>query len=71
MSDTGGLLRTTEGALFVRGNGGIVQVRVPAPIDANTTPLTGKGWAMELKPGWHVVPEGRAGDFAVRQRSEP
>jgi hypothetical protein len=26
---------------------------------------------VELKPGWRVVPEGRAGDFAVRQRSEP
>ena len=71
VSDTWGLLKTTEGALFVRGNGGIVQVRVPAPTDANTTPLTGKGWTVELKPGWRVVPEGRAGDFAVRQRSEP
>jgi hypothetical protein len=70
-SDTWGLLKTTEGALFVRGNGGFVQVRVPAPTDASKTPLTGKGWTLELKPDWHVVPGGRAGDFAVRQRSEP
>jgi hypothetical protein len=70
VSDTWGLLKTTEGALFVRGNGGFVQVRVPAPTDADATPLTGRGWAVELKPGWRVLPEGRAGDFAVRQRSE-
>ena len=71
VSDTWGLLKTTEGVLFVRGNGGFVQVRLPAPTDASKTALTGKGWTLELKPGWHVVPEGRAGDFAVRKRSEP
>ena len=71
VSDAWGLLRTTEGALFVRDQRGLVRVQVPAPADASKTSLTGKGWTLELKPGWQVVPEGRAGDFAVRQRSEP
>jgi len=44
---------------------------VPAPADANKTPLTGTGWTLELKPGWQAVPEGRAGDFAVHQKSNP
>ena len=71
VSDTWGLLKTTEGALIVRGDKGFVGVQVPAPADANKTPLTGTGWTLELKPGWQAVPEGRAGDFAVHQKSNP
>jgi hypothetical protein len=71
VSDTWGLLKTTEGALLVRGDQGFVGVQVPAPADANKTPLTGTGWTLELKPGWQAVPEGRAGDFAVHQKSNP
>jgi hypothetical protein len=71
VSDTWGLLKTTEGALIVRGDKGFVRVQVPAPADANKTPLTGKGWTLQLKPGWQVVSEGRAGDFAARPKSNP
>jgi len=71
VSDTWGLLKTTEGALIVRGDNGFVRVQVPAPADANKTPLTGKGWTLELKLGWQTVPEGRAGDFVVRPKSNP
>ncbi len=71
VSDTWGLLKTTEGALIVRGDKGFVRVQVPAPADANKAPLTGKSWTLELKPGWQAVPEGRAGDFAVHQKSNP
>ena len=67
VSDAWGLLKTTEGALFVRENGRIVRVQVPAPSDASKSPLTGKGWTLELKPQWLVVPEGRAGDFAAHK----
>jgi hypothetical protein len=66
VSDAWGLLKTTEGALFLRENGRIVRVQVPAPTDASKTPLEGKGWTLELKPHWQVMLEGRAGDFAVR-----
>ncbi len=75
VSDAWGLLRTTEGALIVRGDKGFVRVQVPAPTDASKTPLTGtltgKGWTLELKPQWQAVPEGRPGDFTLRQKSNP
>ena len=71
VTDVWGLLKTTEGALFVRDNGGFVRVQVPAPADASKTPLTGKGWTLELRPQWQVVPEGRAADFAVRRKGDP
>jgi hypothetical protein len=67
VSDAWGLLKTTEGALFLRENGRIVRVQVPAPADASKSPLAGKGCTLELKPQWHVVPEGRAGDFAAHK----
>ena len=67
VSDAWGLLKTTEGALFVRENGRIVRVQVPAPADVSKTPLVGKGWTLDLKPQWQLVPEGRAGDLAARK----
>ncbi|UGB36881.1 hypothetical protein [Frateuria soli] len=39
---------------------------VPAPArGAEAGELRGKGWTLELAPGWRVVPGGRAGDWAV------
>ena len=67
VSDSWGLLKTTEGALFVRGDKGFVRVQVPAPTDPAKSAVTGKRWTLELKPQWQVVPEGRAGDFAARK----
>jgi hypothetical protein len=69
VTDQWGLLKPTEAALFVRENGRIVRVQVPAPADVSKMPLTGKGWTLDLKPQWQVVPEGRAGDFALRKRN--
>lgn len=71
VTDAWGLLKTTEGALFVRGNRGFERVQVPAPADVSKRPLTGNGWTLELKQQWQVVPAGRAADFAVRPKSEP
>ncbi len=71
VTDEWGLLRTTEGALFVRENGGVVRVQVPAPTDASKVPLTGKGWTLELKPQWKLAVEGRPGDFAARKSKAP
>ncbi len=70
VTDEWGLLKTTEGAVVARENGKIVRVQVPAPTDANKTPLTGKGWTLELKPGWEAVREGRAGDVTVRRKGK-
>lgn len=69
VTDAWGLLKPTEGALFVRENGRIVRVQVPAPADVSKMPLTGRGWTLDLKPQWQMVSEGRAGDFAVRKRN--
>jgi hypothetical protein len=70
VTDEWGLLKITEGALFVRESGKIMRVQVPAPTDASKMPLSGKGWTLELKPRWKLVPEGRAGGFAVRKTKE-
>src|SRR5215472_1269827 len=70
VTDQWGLLKTTDGALIVRENGKFVRVQVPAPADASKTLLAGKGWTIKLNPGWEVVPQGRAGDFAVRRKSK-
>lgn len=67
VTDAWGLLKPTEGALFVRENGRIVRVQVPAPTDPAKSPVTGKGWTLELNPQWQAVPEGRPGDFTVRK----
>ena len=71
VTDAWGLLKTTDGALFVRGNRGFERVQVSAPADVSKRPLRGKGWTLELKPQWQVVPASRAADFAVRPKSEP
>src|SRR5215471_2866186 len=73
VSNAWGLRKTTEGALFVRENGKVVRVQVPAPAptDASKSSLTGKGWTLDLKPQWRLVSEGRTGDFAARPKSNP
>ena len=70
VTDEWGMLKTSIGVVVARENGRIVRAQMPAPVDASR-PLTGKGWTLEVKPGWEVVPEGRAGDFVVRRRSDP
>ena len=71
VSDQWGILRAPEGVLFLRKNGRIVSVQVPAPADAVKSPLTGKGWTLELKSDWKLVPGERTGDFAVREQGKP
>ena len=69
VADQWGLLKTSEGVLLVRENGKIVRAQVPAPADPSKTPLTGKGWTLDLKPDWEAVPDARPGDFAVHKKS--
>jgi hypothetical protein len=70
VTDEWGLLKTTEGAMFVRESGKIMRVQVPAPTETSKMPLTGKGWTLELNPGWEVAPQGRPNDFAARRKSK-
>jgi len=71
VTDEWGLLKATEGVVIVRENGRFVRAQVPAPADVSTTPLTGTGWTLTLKPDWQAVPEGRAGDFVLKRKSNP
>jgi len=71
VSDQWGILRASEGVLFLRKNGRIVSVQVPAPADAVKSPLTGKGWTLDLKSDWKLVPGERTVDFALREQSKP
>jgi len=71
VSDQWGILHSTEGVLFLRKNGMVVSVQVPAPADAAKSPLAGKGWTLELKSDWKLVPGARSGDFALTEQGKP
>jgi hypothetical protein len=71
VTDVRGLLKATEGVVIVRENGRFVRAQVPAPADVSKTPLTGTGWTLTLKPDWQMIPEGRAGDFVLKRKSNP
>lgn len=71
VTDEWGLLKATEGVVIVRENGRFVRAQVPAPADVSKTPLTGTGWTLTLKPDWQMIPEGRAGDFVLKRKSNP
>jgi hypothetical protein len=71
VSDQWGILRASDGALFLRKDGKIVSVQVPAPLDAAKSPLVGKGWTLELKSDWKLVPGERTGDFVPKEQGKP
>ena len=71
VTDEWGMLKTTIGVVLARENGKVVRAQVPAPIDAAKAPLAGKGWTLELKPGWELILEGRPGDFTLWRKSNP
>jgi hypothetical protein len=71
VSDQWGILHATEGVLFLRKNGKIVSVQLPAPADAAKSPVAGKGWTLELKSDWKLVPGARSGDFALAEQGKP
>ena len=58
-----GMLTVTDGALL---DDGFTIVTVAAPANAQT--LSGKGWTLELKPGWSIVPDKKPGDFTVEKK---
>jgi hypothetical protein len=71
VSDQWGILRASDGVMFLRKDGRIVSVQVPAPADAAKSPLSGKGWTLELKSHWKLVPGERTGDFAPSEQGKP
>ena len=52
---------TVNGGALLDDNFTIVTVAAPA----NTATPSGKGWTLELKPGWSIVPDKKPGDFTV------
>ncbi|MBS0273686.1 MAG: hypothetical protein JSR55_04630 [Proteobacteria bacterium] len=59
-----GTLTVTDGALL---DDAFTVVTVAAP--ANAQSLSGKGWTLDLKPGWSIVPDGKPGDFTVAKKN--
>ncbi len=64
VGDAWGVLEVSGGALLAAD---WTAVAVPVAVDTTARPLQGDGWTLTLKPGWHVVPGGRAGDQALRR----
>ena len=52
---------TVNGGALLDDNFTVVTVAAPA----NTATPSGKGWTLELKPGWSIVPDKKPGDFTV------
>ncbi len=71
VSDTWGVLRSSNGFLMVRRNDSIVRVQVPAPAEVNSRPLKGDGWTLVPQKGWTLVPGDRAGDYVLKPGNGP
>jgi hypothetical protein len=70
--DEWGILEAADGAWVMRNeSGAFTRAQLEAPTSLSARPLTGKGWTLELKEGWRVVPGERSGDFLVSQASPP
>jgi hypothetical protein len=67
--DEWGILDVKDGAWLMRyANGAFTRAHVDAPGSMTERPLKGKGWPLELKEGWRVVPGQRAGDLLVSKQ---
>jgi hypothetical protein len=62
ITDHWGILEVSGGALL---SPDWKFVRVSAPEDLDGRPLRGRGWTLELNPGWTVAPGGRVGDLMI------
>jgi hypothetical protein len=59
-----GTLTVKDGALL-DDNFTIVTVAAPT----NVAMHSGKGWTLDLKPGWSIVPDKKPGDFTVQKKN--
>jgi hypothetical protein len=62
VSDDWGILDAKDGALMKPDWSAVIVV---APSAVTGSSLKGAGWALELKPGWKIVPGQRKGDFIL------
>ncbi len=65
-----GTFAANWGKLTVESGGALVapdnrSLRVPGPLNLESRPIHGAGWALEIAPGWTIRPTGRPGSYAV------
>jgi hypothetical protein len=65
VSDSWGVLDCSQGALLLRENGRVAEIRIPLPKDVDSLPLRGEGWTLELSVGWKMEPGPRKGDLRL------
>lgn len=63
-----GILTVTDGCVLASDWS---LVRVEAPLNPPAPPLAGRGWTLELKPGWTLAPGPRKGDWTLRPGAKP
>jgi hypothetical protein len=63
-ADAWGTLDVKEGVLL---SAGFKSATVAAPADITGPHLQGRGWTLDLAPGWHVIPASTPGSFTLRQ----
>ncbi|HYX40722.1 MAG TPA: hypothetical protein VE821_03440, partial [Pyrinomonadaceae bacterium] len=71
VTDEWGILEVSHGALMTRASRTVSKVYVAAPTDAETRPLKGDGWTLQLNDGWRLTPAERKGDFTLQKMSTP
>jgi hypothetical protein len=52
VSDEWGILEVADGALLIREQGRVAQVRISLPANLSERPVNGPGWKLLLKEGW-------------------
>jgi hypothetical protein len=63
LSDRWGVLQCDASGGLISGDW--LRLVVPAPADTAGRRLIGRGWVLELAPGWRLVPGRRAGDWRL------
>ena len=67
VTDGWGVLDVEGGALLVRRDGQMIEVRLTAPADSQASPVRGPGWVLTLAEGFTLVAGERPGDSAIRR----
>jgi hypothetical protein len=65
VSDSWGVLDCSQGALLLRENGRVAEIRISLPQNVDSRPLRGEGWTLELGAGWTMEPGSRKGDLKL------
>ena len=67
IADEWGVLEVSDGALLKPDWSAVV---LEAPKDVSGATVSGKGWTLQLKPGWSVVPGARKGDLVLQAEAQ-